>query len=289
LAASSPQRAAIFRVIWRTVNLLLMTSILFLGYAAAWEYSVRRYLKGFSDAVVPSGSSDEAKIDAILAWIRTGPSRPLAAHPDQLDLRDPENTLNYRQLLAICGTATNAFLNLSRSAGLEARRLLLLTPEHNTKHVVAEVFIDGRWIIVDPTYRAILRDAQGRTLTRKDLQDPAIFAQATGNLPNYLPIYDYKNFAHVRIARLPLGAFGLHSLLRKIYPAWDEDLDWSLLLERESFFFMFVSLASVIFFFLLRLLLAWYADHRLRFPRYHFRRHMLRAGASFFHTPEIEK
>ncbi len=276
-------------MIWRTVNALLIASILFLGYAAAWEYSVRRYLKGFSDAVVPSGSTDEAKVDAILAWIRTGPARPLAAHPDQLDLRNPENTLNYRQLLAICGTATNAFLNLSRSAGLDARRLLLLTPEHTTKHVVAEVLIDGRWIIVDPTYRVILRDAYGRTVTRKDLQNPTIFAQATGKLPNYLTIYDYQNFAHVRIARLPLGAFGLHSLLRKLYPSWDEDLDWSLLLERESFFALFASLIALLFLFLLRLLLAWYADNRLRFPRYHFRRHILRAGATFFHTPEIEK
>jgi hypothetical protein len=280
---------AIFRVVWRTVNALLIASILFLGYAAAWEYSVRRYLKGFSDAVVPSGTTDEGKIEAILAWIRTGPARPLAAHPDRLDLRDPENTLNYRQLLAVCGTATNAFLNLSRSAGLDARRLLLLTPEHNTKHVVAEVFIDGRWIIVDPTYRVILRDAQGRTLPRKELQDPTVFAQATGRLPNYLPIYDYQNFAHVRVARLPLGAFGLDALLRKFYPSWDEGLDWSLLLERESFFFLFASLFSFISFFIFRLVLAWYADHRLRFPRYHFRRHMLRAGASFFHTPEIEK
>jgi len=197
--------------------------------------------------------------------------------------------LNYRQLLAVCGTATNAFLNLSRSAGLDARRLLLLTPEHSTKHVVAEVFIDGRWIIVDPTYRVILRDAQGRTLTRKELQDPTVFAQATGRLPNYLPIYVYQNFAHVRVARLPLGAFGLDALLRKFYPSWDEGLDWSLLLERESFFFLFASLFSFISFFIFRLVLAWYADHRLRFPRYHFRRHMLRAGASFFHTPEIEK
>ena len=73
--------------------------------------------------------------------------------------------------------------NLSRSAGLSARRLLLLTPERTTKHVVAEVLVDGRWIIVDPTYRTILRDAQGHTLTRKDLQNPAIFAQATGSHP----------------------------------------------------------------------------------------------------------
>jgi hypothetical protein len=278
-----------FRVIWRTVNVLLFASLLFLVYATAWEYSVRRYLKGFSDAIVPTGSTPEGKVDAILTWIRTGPPRPLAAHPGELAMRDPETTLNYRQLLVICGTATNAFLNLSRSAGLEARRLLLLTPEHRTKHVVAEVLIDGRWIIVDPTYRVIMHDAQGHMLTRKDLQNPAIFAQATGSLSNYPAIYDYQNFAHVRIARLPLDGFGMRHLLQKTYPTWDEAFDWSLLLERESFFFFFVSTFFFLFFFILRLLLAWYADHRLRVPRFHLRHHIARAGATFFSAPEIEE
>ena len=41
--------------------------------------------------------------------------------------------------MEVFGSPTNAFLNLSGSAGLETRRLLLLTPEHTTKHVVAEV------------------------------------------------------------------------------------------------------------------------------------------------------
>ena len=289
MPAVTPRRVAIFRVLWRTVNAMLIVSLLFVGYSATWEYSVRRYLKGFSDAIVPSPANPEEKIDAILTWIRSGAPRPLASNLDELSTRDPENTLNYSQLLAICGTATNAFLNLSRSAGLEARRLLLLTPERTTKHVVAEVRVDGRWIIVDPTYRIILRDAQGHTLTRKDLQNPAIFAQATGGIPGYLPIYSYQSFAHVRLARLPLDGFGLRYLLRMLDPSWDEDFDWSLLLERESFFFFFISFFLLIFFFLVRFLLAWYADHYLRVPRFRFRRHMARAGATFLSPPEIEE
>lgn len=83
-----------------------------------------------------------------------------------------------RQLLNVCGTATNAFLNLGRSGGLNVRRLLLLTPERNTKHVVAEVLIDDRWIIVDPAYRAILRNAKGQMLTREELRNPTVFRQA---------------------------------------------------------------------------------------------------------------
>jgi hypothetical protein len=290
LSNLSPHQEAIFRVVWRTVNMLLIASLLFLGYAATWEYSVRRYLKGFSDAVVPAGSSAEDKVTAILEWIRTGPPRTSEPGPaNGLSWRDPEVTLNYQKLLAICGTATNAFLNLSRSAGLQARRLLLMTPEHNTKHVVAEVLIDDRWIIVDPTYRTIMRDANGRTLTRKDMQDPILFSEATRNIPNYPSLYDYKYYAHVRIARLPLDGFGLRKLLQKIYPNWDEDSDWSLLLERESFFFFFVSLVCFIVFFLARLGLAWYADKRLRVPRFHLRRHVARAGATLFSAPEIEK
>jgi Transglutaminase-like superfamily len=287
--AVTPHRVVIFRVLWRTVNALLIASLLFLAYSATWEYSVRRYLKGFSDAIVPGGAPNEEKVEAILTWIRSGAPRPLAPNLDELAIRDPETTLNYSQLLSICGTATNAFLNLARSAGIDARRLLLLTPEHNTKHVVAEVLVDGRWIIADPTYRIILRDAQGRTLTRKDLQNPAIFAQATGNISGYLPIYDYKNFAHVRITRLPLDGLGLRYLLRKFYPSWDEGFDWSLLLERESFFFFFVSSVTFIFFFIARILLAWYADHHLRVPRFQFRRHVALAGATFFSPPEIEE
>jgi Transglutaminase-like superfamily len=191
-------------------------------------------------------------------------------------------------LLAVCGTATNAFLNLSRSSGLEARRLLLLSPERTTTHVVAEVLIGDRWVVVDPAFRVFLQDAHGRLLTRKELQNPAIFHEATGGIPNYLPEYNFERFAHVRLARIPLERLHLRRLLDSLRSGWDESLDWDLLLERESFFFFFASSVAVIFFLVLRILLAWLADHRLRVPRFHFREHLIRAGAAFFSTPEIK-
>src|SRR5258707_15571770 len=144
------------------------------------EYSVRRYLDGFSDAIVPNSQTVEQKVQAILNWMRAEPSRTIATNPDALAKRDPEITLTYRQLLNVCGTATNAFLNLARSSDLRVRRLLLLSPEHTTKHVVAEVLIDERWIVVDPTYRVIMQDARGHYLTRSELRDPAVFSEATG-------------------------------------------------------------------------------------------------------------
>jgi hypothetical protein len=278
----------VFRLTWWTVNSLLASVLLCLVYSAAREWSVRQYLHGFSDAVVASSAPPDQKVEAILTWMKAGPLRTMATNPNELSPRDPEQTLNYRQLLEICGSATNAFLNLARSSGLESRRLLLLTPERSTKHVVAEVLINGRWIVVDPSFRAVLRDRTGRTLTRKQLQDPATFAEAIRSLPNYPPDYNYERYAHVRLARLPLEGSRLRKLLESVLPGWDETLDWSLFLERESFFFLVITTALAFVFLILRVCLGWYADHRLRVPRFHLRSHFVRAGAAFLTTPEIK-
>ena len=279
----------IFRATWWGINLLLAVALLGLMYSGVREYSVRRYLDGFSDAIVPNFLPAEEKVIAILSWMRAEPSRGVAADPTELSPRDPEITLNYQQLLNVCGTATNAFLNLARSSDLQVRRLLLLSPDRKTKHVVAEVLIDGRWVIVDPTYRVIMTDAKGHYLTRKELQNPATFAEATRGIPNYPKEYTYDRYAHVRIARLPLDGLHLRRVMDWINPGWDEAVDWSLLLERESFFYLVLSATAALFFLLARAILAWYADQRLKIPRFHLREHVIRAGTAFVSTPEIKQ
>lgn len=250
---------------------------------------MRRYLNGYSDAIVPNFLPAEDKVEAILSWMRAEPSRGIAEDPDKLARRDPEMTLNYAQLLRECGTATNAFLNLARASDLQARRLLLLTPDHNTKHVVAEVLINQRWVIVDPGYRVIMEDAQGRLLTRKDLQNPATFEQVVSAIPNYPREYSYESFAHVRLAWLPLESLHLRKLFDSIYPGWDEAVNWSLILERQSFFYLVLAAVATLFFSVLRFALGWYADTRLKIPRSHLRGRMMRAGVAFFSTPEIKQ
>lgn len=279
----------VFRVVWRSVNTLLAAVVVSSLYAGVREYSVRQYLRGFSDAVVPESATPEQKVEAILSWMQSGPSRNVAADTSGLSARDPETTLNYRQLLSVCGTATNAFLNLARSGGLSVRRLLLLTPERTTKHVVAEVLIGDRWIIVDPAYRVVLRNARGQMLTRGELRNPAVFAESIKAVPGYSSDYTFDHYAHVRLARLPLDGMGLRRVLDRVMPGWDEFIDWSLLLERESFLVLVSSVCAALIFLLLRVVLAWYADSRLRIPRFHLREHALRAGAALFFTPEIKE
>lgn len=278
----------LFRLLWRSANVALLLSILLFVYSAGWEYSVRRYLTGFSDAIVPAGATPEKRVQAILDWMRTGPPRSEELNPSGLAMRDPETTLNYEKLLSVCGTATNAFLNLARSSHLQARRLLLLASDRTAKHVVAEVLLDGRWIVVDPTYRVFLRDASGQMLTRSELKNPQAFAAAIAGVPNYPTQYTYEKVAHVRIARLPMEGLHLRGLLDSVYPNWDEKLDWSLLLERESFFTLTLAAFATFFLLLLRQLLAWYADRRLMVSRYRLRAHLVRAGSAFFSPPEIK-
>jgi len=282
-------RHIVFKLVWRAANACLVVCLVGMVYSAGWEYSVRQYLNGFSDAIVPVPATPEQKVEAILNWMRSGPPRAVAVNPDALPQRDPETTLNYRQLLSVCGTATNAFLNLARSSDLSVRRLLLLTPERTTKHVVAEVLLDGKWVIVDPTYRLVMKDKQGHLLTRGDLQDPATFAEATSVIANYPAVYNYTTFAHVRIAKLPLQGLHLRVVFDKIYPGWDEAADWSLLLERESFFVLCLFIAGSVFFLVVRGTLAWYADRKLKIRRFHLREHFARAGAAFFGAPEIKQ
>jgi hypothetical protein len=265
-----------------------MISVAGLIYTGGWEYSVRRYLDGFSDAIVPDSEPPERQVQAILDWMRNGPPRLAAADAAALSTRDPQTTLNYKQLLAVCGTGTNAFLNLARSNSLTARRLLLLGPEHTAKHVVAEVLIDGRWVVADPAYHVLLRDAGGRLLTRSELRDPAIFAQATSAIPNYAKEYSYESVAHVRLARLPMEGFHLRQFLDRVYPNWEEAVDWTLLLERESFFALCVAIGMTAFFLLFRILLGWYADNHLRIRRFRLRAQFHRASSAFFHAPEIK-
>jgi len=156
------------------------------------------------------------------------------------------------------------------------------------KHVVAEVSIDGRWVVADPTFRTFLKDSQGRLLTSKDLQNPEIFREATRSIPNYLPAYSYESLASVRTAAIPYVGTAVRHLLDGAVPAWDDSLDWSLLFERRSFKYFFLAVDALIALLLARIVIAWLADHRFRVPRFRLRANLSRATAVFFTTPGIK-
>ena len=112
------QRHSLFRAAWLAVNVLLILSVILAAYSAGWEFSTRRYLEGFSDAIVPATSPGDEKVEAILSWMAHGPARRNSGVEASQSDRDPTDTLNYDALLRVCGTATNAFINLVDTGGI---------------------------------------------------------------------------------------------------------------------------------------------------------------------------
>lgn len=270
-----------FVVAWRTINILLVLSFFSSVFCIGWEFSMRRYLRGFADAVIPAYGAPEEKIQAILYWMSTGPAR-LPAGPDAaISDRNPVATLNYQALLTVCGTATNAFINLADSSGLTARRLLLLDSDHRTKHVVAEVLIGNRWIVVDPTFRFIPRGPDGRMLTRLELANSSVLQNATKNVPGYSSAYTYDRTAHIRLSRIgPLGR-ALRYIFDTLGDGWEDSATTSLLLERQS---LAAAVTCVFLFFLLlaaRKLCRWAGEAWLGLHPVHFRDQVRRAARAF--------
>ena len=270
-----------FQAVWVLTNLLVVASLLFLVCALCWEYSTRRYLAGFSDAVVPAAASPEEKVQAILDWMVSGAARRAGTPEDMFYLRDPLETLNYRRLLQVCGSATNAFLNLGHRSGLNVRRLLLLNDHGKANHVDAEVLLQGKWVVVDPTFRRILRDSQGALLTSAQLKDASVLKGATQDLTGYSPTYSFEHTAHLRLARVPFLGPVAGRIGDSLLPGWDASEFVTLFLERESFMALVCSAALFVFLVLMRALLGWYGTHRLRVHRVHFLQQLRRGSLGF--------
>lgn len=227
----TPQKP-VLQTAWYVSQTALIMALALAAYCTAWEYSTRSYLRGFSDAVIPASATPMAKIQAILNWMSHGPRRDQSTPGDFSD-RDPSDTLNYAALLRTCGSATNAFINLGDTAGLSTRRLLLQDAHGSVAHVVAEVLVNGRWIVVDPTFRSVMKGPDGHPLTREELTDSATLANATKDLQGYSPVYNYQNTAHLHTARFPLIKLAA-AAISAIFPGWDGLPAMSLLVERSS-------------------------------------------------------
>ena len=283
------KKESVFQAVSFSINVLLISSIVLTLFGLGWEYSTRWYLSGFSNAVLPYSSSPEKKVAAILAWMEQGPARDAEYYSDDSETRDPVDTLNYKELLSVCGTATNAFVNLASAGGIEARRLLLLDERGmDTNHVVAEVYLDGRWVIVDPSFHTILRDSAGHLLTKEELARPAVFQDATRNIARYDPAYNYDHTAFVHFARLPFVGHFLQSKLNSVLPEWQERINWTLLVERQSNATLVAGLVLLCCAICLRRMMYWYGRNLSMIPMSPWEQ-LSRGGVALFSAPPAGK
>ena len=210
-----------------------------------WNYSTERYLKGFADAIVPLSGSPQEKTEALVDWFHHEPKRADASVPVSaglLDGRDPVYIVQNARLLGVCGTSSNAFMNLAAAAGLKVRRLLLLDQHGGTMHVVAEVQWGDRWVVINPQQGLVFKDKQGRGLTKQELRDPTVFEDAISRMPGYDPDYSFQHTIHLHLERIPVLGHALRIVLNHLDPGWDEAVNWAYFPENPSLWLIFASI-----------------------------------------------
>ena len=261
---------------------LILAALALLIYGLVWNYSTRRYLKGFSDAIVPLEGSPEEKSEALLGWLNHEPERR-GASTRSSDLRDPVGIVQDARLLRVCGSASNAFVNLAEAAGLRTRRLLLLDASGGTKHVVVEVKWSERWVVVDPSFRSVFRDSAGRALTKDDLRNPEVFKDATSRIPNYNPTYTFERTVHIHLRRIPgVGPF-LRRILSSLFPNWEEVINWGYIPENPSLWPIVVSVPLFVLGIVIRMIVHRQARKRWGIESFGLRERLAETGRVFLH------
>ena len=156
------------------------------------------------------------------------------------------NIVQQARLLRVCGTSTNAFLNLARAAGLKTRRLLLVDRAGDVFHVVAEVQWGNRWVVVNPQQGLIFKDSAGRGLSKEELRDPQVFRDAISRMPGYDPSYTFAHTIHIRLKRIPIMGAYLRRGLDRYAPGWEEATNWGYFPERPPLVLLAISSALLL-------------------------------------------
>ncbi|MDT7896467.1 MAG: transglutaminase-like domain-containing protein [Armatimonadota bacterium] len=199
------------KVFFRKALGLWFALSLVMAFLAQHQWLAQRaYLQGFAEAIAPLDGSPSEKVDALLRYFRHHPPR-LKTDPNDWD-RESVTALRSSELLKICGSASAAFVFLARSLGIPARVLLLLNERGVTKHVTAEVWLDGRWVVVDPAFGMAMKDKGGRWLSKEELKNPESLRSATRNIP--YP-YTFDRTAYINWRKLPLVGERIGRWLRR--------------------------------------------------------------------------
>lgn len=246
-------------------------------YGLAWNLSTRRYLKGFSDAIIPLEGSEQERTEALSQWFRHGPPRLEALGAGMDGTRDTVVIVRDVHLLKICGSATNAFINLADAAGLKTRRLLLLAESGAAKHVMAEVKWGDRWVVVDPQQGRVFRDHLGRALSKEELRDPTVFRDAISGMPGYNPEYTFERTNHIHLRRIPLGNL-LRRTLTHFFPGWEEAVNWGYIPENPSLWPILISTPLFFLGIILHGVVGRYGRKKLGIEGPGLRERLLRAG-----------
>ncbi|MGB0721609.1 MAG: transglutaminase-like domain-containing protein, partial [Gammaproteobacteria bacterium] len=178
---------------------------------------------------VGAGAELERAI-AAMAWLL---DKPRCVADAAVEYRGPERTLAAyeRGEGALCGELAATFRHVLATLGFASRLVQVQRNlfDRGDIHLLVEARIDGRWVLLDPTFNLLFRDPDGNPLGAQGVRERvfkqghgAVFPEFLGEV-SYPPraeayyLYPLGLFNHVFVRLPTTHALGRLPLLRQLW------------------------------------------------------------------------
>jgi len=159
--------------------ILLLIFFILLGISTVIISSKLRYYlykeigyQYLADKISKGAKSDEEKVLRIFSYIHDN----LNAVGGQVVDKDTWNDLV--RGIAWCDQQSWDFATLLSKENISARFVMLKDKEGVSPHTIAEVFLGGKWIALDPLYGLVFRKDNGNLVTLEEIsRDPSILTK----------------------------------------------------------------------------------------------------------------
>ena len=142
--------------------------------------------------------TDRDRLDRLLAWTYLHVRPASWAAPSRVHFDDPYRTV--KRGFGFCDQSAHVFAELARASDFEARLYFLVGARGDSPHTVAQVLLNGKWILVD-TLAGRLLEADGTPLTIDVLrQHPELLEKAYEGVQPRLLAVTADDFIRGRVA-----------------------------------------------------------------------------------------
>ena len=178
--------------------------------------SDNRMLDQIVQSNVNPDMNEREKIIHIMHWVHWKVSLINRSIKYEPELGKPDFLITPKQILTVggaCGNSTKLFVALVQRAKFKARPLLIISNGVIGAHVVAEVWVEGRWAIFDPIFGYFYSTPEGYLATAKHIQEnPELLKKVVDR--NYpIKSYSYQYITRTNWRKIPPI---LYTLLHKL-------------------------------------------------------------------------
>lgn len=194
---------------WLVVGLAILGGISQGAPGQRWlehEYS-RAAFQWIADLVTKDARDPQQAVSQLLEYVGARVRVPPQGKP----ISDGEPMEILAAGRGWCDQQANVFIQLARTIPLDSRLVFLQNGPGPSPHTVAEVYLDGAWRVVDPSFGVLIVNGEGKLATREEFAaQPSLFAQ----LPEAIAKEKFGSSTDFR------GVSALYQAEGRIFNAW---------------------------------------------------------------------